>query len=136
MAQPGKPIPPKAATAAKPAAPAAAKPQPAAASQPAAAAKPAPAPAAKPVATAATASGGPERARMISEAAYFLAQRRGTAGNPLADWLAAEKQIDQQAGPAPLGARGASARRTLPPSAGRARMAAARDLWPRYRRDD
>jgi hypothetical protein len=33
--------------------------------------------------------------RMISEAAYFIAQRRGGSGSPEADWLAAEKQIDQ-----------------------------------------
>ncbi len=35
---------------------------------------------------------------MISEAAYFIAQKRGTAGTPLADWLAAEKQVDQLLG--------------------------------------
>jgi hypothetical protein len=104
MAQPGKPNPAKPAGAAKPAAPAApaaAKPQPAAAAAaaPAPAAKPQPAataaskPAAKPAGVA-----GAERARMISEAAYFIAQKRGNAGNPLADWLAAEKQIDQQLG--------------------------------------
>jgi len=105
MAQPGKPNPPKAAAAAKPAAPAA-SPAPTPAPAPAAAvAKPLPAAAAKPAAapkpaakSTAAAPGGGERARMISEAAYFIAQRRGTAGNPLADWLAAEQQIDQQLG--------------------------------------
>jgi Protein of unknown function (DUF2934) len=113
MAQPGKPNPPKATTAGKPvtsadakaqpaAAPAAkaqpaTKAQPAAAAQPAATAQPAaaPKPAAKP---AAAGIGGAERARMISEAAYFIAQQRGSAGNPLADWLAAEKQIESQLG--------------------------------------
>src|SRR5690348_6684830 len=37
-----------------------------------------------------------QRQRMIAEAAYFLAQRRGFAdGDPLQDWLAAEAQIDR-----------------------------------------
>ena len=111
MVQPAKPNAPKsspagkAAEAAKPL-PAAAKSQPAAAPKPAPApeakapapaAKPAPAPAAKPApAKSAGASvGHPERMRMISEAAYFIAQRRGGSGSPEADWLAAEKQIDQ-----------------------------------------
>jgi hypothetical protein len=107
MAQPGKPNPPKATTAAKPVTPAASTAQPAAAA-PAAKAQPAaaPQPAAKPAAAApkpaakpaAPGVGGSERARMISEAAYYIAQKRGTAGNPLADWLTAEKQIDQQLG--------------------------------------
>lgn len=97
MAQPGKPNPPKPSAAAKTTAPAAAKAQPAAtaaAAAPQAAA--ATATAAKPAAKAGV--GGAERARMISEAAYFIAQKRGTAGNPLADWLTAEKQIDQLLG--------------------------------------
>jgi hypothetical protein len=104
MAQPGKPNPPKTTAAAKPVPPAAGKAQPAAtaaaaAPQAAAAAPSAPAAkaAAKPAAKA-TGVGGAERARMISEAAYFIAQKRGTAGNPLADWLSAEQQIDQQLG--------------------------------------
>jgi len=108
MAQPEKPTPPKATTAAKPIPQAVSKSQPAPA--PAAKAQPSAAPAAKaqpttapqPVAApkpaAKPAAGGNERARMISEAASFIAQKRGTAGNPLADWLAAEKQIDQQLG--------------------------------------
>jgi len=36
-----------------------------------------------------------ERARLIAEAAYFLAEKRGFApGFQLEDWLAAETQID------------------------------------------
>ena len=36
-----------------------------------------------------------ERQRMIAEAAYYLAQRRGsTPGNPHQDWLQAEAEID------------------------------------------
>jgi len=36
-----------------------------------------------------------ERRRMIAEAAYFRANERVFAdGDPLGDWLAAEKQID------------------------------------------
>jgi hypothetical protein len=32
---------------------------------------------------------------MIAEAAYYLAQKRGfSGGNELADWAAAEKQVD------------------------------------------
>ena len=35
-----------------------------------------------------------QRRRMIAEAAYFLAQRRGfRGGNPVEDWLAAEAQV-------------------------------------------
>lgn len=38
-----------------------------------------------------------ERQRMIAEAAYFRAQQRGfTGGDPLADWLAAEEEIDRR----------------------------------------
>jgi hypothetical protein len=37
-----------------------------------------------------------QRQRMIAEAAYFRAQRRGfQIGNPLEDWLAAEAEIDR-----------------------------------------
>jgi len=37
-----------------------------------------------------------ERQRMIAEAAYFRAQQRGfSGGDPLDDWLAAERQINQ-----------------------------------------
>lgn len=35
--------------------------------------------------------------QMVEEAAYFIAQRRGfEGGDPVADWLAAEAQIDAQ----------------------------------------
>lgn len=48
-----------------------------------------------------------QRRRMIAEAAYYLAQRRGfAAGDVTADWLAAEAQIDrmlaQRAAPSPI----------------------------------
>jgi Protein of unknown function (DUF2934) len=37
------------------------------------------------------------RKQMVSEAAYFLSQRRGfTPGYELNDWLQAERQIDSQ----------------------------------------
>jgi hypothetical protein len=36
-----------------------------------------------------------ERNRMVAEAAYYIAERRGFAEcSPLEDWLAAESQID------------------------------------------
>jgi hypothetical protein len=36
-----------------------------------------------------------ERWRMVAEAAYYIAQQRGFAGgDPHADWLAAEQQVD------------------------------------------
>lgn len=36
-----------------------------------------------------------DRERMVSEAAYFLAEQRGFAGgDPLQDWLQAEQQVD------------------------------------------
>jgi hypothetical protein len=36
----------------------------------------------------------PEWHRMIAEAAYFIAEKRGFAGeDSLADWLAAEEQV-------------------------------------------
>ena len=38
-----------------------------------------------------------QRRHMIAEAAYFRAKARGfTGGNPAADWLAAEREIEQQ----------------------------------------
>lgn len=38
-----------------------------------------------------------ERMKMIAEAAYYLAQKRGfTGGNELTDWVTAEKQVDAQ----------------------------------------
>lgn len=56
-------------------------------------AKPAPA-TAKP-ATAKPVLSPAERMKMIAEAAYFLAQKRGfSGGNELSDWVAAEKQVD------------------------------------------
>lgn len=36
-----------------------------------------------------------ERMKMIAEAAYYLAEKRGfKGGNELSDWVAAEKQVD------------------------------------------
>jgi hypothetical protein len=36
-----------------------------------------------------------ERWRMVAEAAYYLAQQRGFAGgDPTADWVAAEAEVD------------------------------------------
>lgn len=37
-----------------------------------------------------------ERHRMIAEAAYYLALKRGWNSDPLRNWLDAEKQIDEQ----------------------------------------
>jgi len=38
-----------------------------------------------------------ERHRMIAETAYFLAEERGFAGgDPVADWIEAERKVDQQ----------------------------------------
>lgn len=46
--------------------------------------------------------GGADRAHRIAEAAYFLAQQRGfTGGDPVQDWLEAERIIDGT----PAGAR-------------------------------
>jgi cell division septum initiation protein DivIVA len=50
-----------------------------------------------------------ERQRMIAEAAYFRAERRGfVGGDPVQDWLEAEAEIDRMlaAGKAPLSATG------------------------------
>jgi hypothetical protein len=42
----------------------------------------------------------PEWHRMISEAAYFLAEKRGFVGeHDLDDWLAAEQQVKQAISP-------------------------------------
>lgn len=62
---------------------------------PKSAAKPSEAPA-KPTAAKPAAKPSPtERTKMIAEAAYYLAQKRGFGGgNELADWAAAEKQVD------------------------------------------
>jgi hypothetical protein len=38
-----------------------------------------------------------ERHRMIAETAYFLAQERGfTGGDPVSDWIEAERRVDRQ----------------------------------------
>ncbi len=38
-----------------------------------------------------------ERHRMIAETAYFLAQERGfVGGDPVADWIEAERRVDRQ----------------------------------------
>ncbi len=40
-----------------------------------------------------------ERQRMIAEAAYYRAERRGfVAGDPMRDWLEAEAEIDAKLG--------------------------------------
>lgn len=71
------------------------KPAPAAKSAPAPAAKAAPAPAALPKVATKPAIDPAERQRMIGEAAYYLAEKRGFVhGHHDADWAAAEKQID------------------------------------------
>ncbi len=37
-----------------------------------------------------------ERRKLVGEAAYFIAQKRGfVGGNPVHDWLLAEKQVDE-----------------------------------------
>ena len=39
---------------------------------------------------------GDVRLKMVADAAYYIAQRRGFEdGDPVADWLAAEAQIDE-----------------------------------------
>ncbi len=43
-----------------------------------------------------------QRHRMIAEAAYYIAERRGfSAGNPEDDWYEAEIQIDRALGASP-----------------------------------
>jgi hypothetical protein len=90
----------KKAPAAKTAAAAAAKPattsvkKPTAASAPAPA-KPAPAPAPAAPAKPAAKVSPEQRWKLVAEAAYFLAEKRGFAtGHAVADWLAAERQVD------------------------------------------
>jgi hypothetical protein len=40
-----------------------------------------------------------ERWRMVAEAAYYIAQRRGfVGGDALADWVAAEAEVDAKLG--------------------------------------
>jgi hypothetical protein len=73
------------ATAAKPAA------APAPAAKPAVAAKPATAPAP----TAKSRVDATERQKLIAEAAYYRALKRGfSSGSDVQDWLAAEKEVD------------------------------------------
>jgi hypothetical protein len=42
-----------------------------------------------------------ERYRMIAEAAYYRAQRRGFLGDPLQDWLEAEVEVATKLGEIP-----------------------------------
>ena len=50
-------------------------------------------------ATSEKAWAGEDRYRMIAEAAYFRAERRGfVAGSELQDWLAAEIEVDELLG--------------------------------------
>jgi hypothetical protein len=61
--------------------------------------KPQPAPAVRTAPMPAKPVSPGERSRMIAEAAYFIAQRRGfAAGQDVNDWLAAEKAIDAHLG--------------------------------------
>lgn len=47
----------------------------------------------------ATGIGEEERRRLVAEAAYFMAERRGfVGGSPQDDWLAAEAEIDRLMG--------------------------------------
>ncbi len=39
-----------------------------------------------------------ERSRMIAEAAYLRAEKRGFAGDPVEDWLLAEEEVDRRLG--------------------------------------
>jgi hypothetical protein len=49
----------------------------------------------KAIGTKPTAISPAERMKMIAEAAYYLAEKRGfSGGNELADWATAEKQVD------------------------------------------
>jgi hypothetical protein len=44
-----------------------------------------------------TATAAEERHRLIAETAYFLAQERGfTGGDPVSDWIEAERRVDRQ----------------------------------------
>lgn len=37
-----------------------------------------------------------ERSRMVAEAAYYMAQRRGfEGGDPVGDWIEAERQVEE-----------------------------------------
>jgi hypothetical protein len=37
-----------------------------------------------------------QRRQMIAEAAYFRAEKRGFAGDPVADWIEAEVEVDER----------------------------------------
>jgi hypothetical protein len=51
----------------------------------------------KPAAKVGKAVSPAERQRMIAEAAYYIAQKRGfSAGQDVQDWTAAEKKVDSQ----------------------------------------
>jgi hypothetical protein len=39
-----------------------------------------------------------ERRQMIAEAAYFRAEKRGFGGDPVADWIEAEAEVDRKLG--------------------------------------
>ncbi len=67
-------------------------PAPAPAAKPAPA--PAPAPSVKPEAPKAAPVSPEERHRMIAEAAYYIALRKGFKSDPRANWLEAEAEID------------------------------------------
>jgi hypothetical protein len=61
---------------------------------------------ARPIATA------EERAELVRMAAYFRAERRGfAAGYEIEDWLAAEAEVAEKLGPAPVGDAGKPAKR-------------------------
>lgn len=77
-----------------PAAPPAAAPAPAPTPKPAPAATPPPAPAPAPARPAVKPVTAEERHRMIAEAAYYIALRKGFNSDPRENWLLAEKEID------------------------------------------
>lgn len=90
----GKPASPAPKAAAKPPAKPALAAAPAAKPKLAVAPAPVAKPAAKPAAKAAKVDAA-ERLRMIAEAAYYIAEKRGFShGNHDADWAEAERQID------------------------------------------
>ena len=47
-----------------------------------------------------------QRRKMIEEAAYFRAQQRGFAGDPMRDWLEAEAEVDRKLSASAPGAAG------------------------------
>lgn len=36
-----------------------------------------------------------DRLRMVAEAAYYIAEKRGSGSDPTSDWIAAEKEIEE-----------------------------------------